>query len=564
MSTFFFWDTFYGYAAAQKISEAERGVSKALRDKISKAFTGSPILYLDRRPKRNMREWWMNNFEKVPDLIRCLDIIPRGNNLVFHACSFEFRQAKNDIQNYVPILYQKEASGLPIYHVMYDLALNKPNYSDYRKAEDINYYLSDKERFRGFEMSKRYNHALLNLSGCVKYSEDGYHTNVLAKSHHNGECIYIPNMANEAKEGKLGFSIADIQTLGMASLLLIPITMKSNAWTSMVLMLWSPIPNRWDRLMKAGNEKNRVELSVKSSPIDFVPTKKIVDSLKDMSEYFSLLKSYETIRAYDTYRLLESMDTSSDTNQDSSNNDRVTRIMHKYDKLVYFLTQPSYKRKTENHITVYALLERLLLDSTSVIRTLSGGEAHDIRVANKEEFMINLTYGNKNATIFYRDIEKYSKEKYMKLKIDLGESMITPIALSPIDNLKKYADALIGIDIEISKGFLCLRFRQRIKEKIKHSFIEDKDGFYKYYSVRRGLPVVAPESSLGLGNIIFKCVGYMLGCSKKLHISSDGTESYDEIWLPILHESRVKNIHGLKKIVEELDVKHTKSKKGKV
>lgn len=395
-------------------------------------------------------------------------------------------------------------------------------------------------------------HALTNISYSVRL-DDEPKVGWLSRAHTEGTPLYFPNVSGLADErlnarGRKRLPQGYVHSaasreepyLGMASVLYIPLLdpdAKPQAARA-VLMLWSPVPGRWDGCFKStapalgGSALEVRDLSSREMRrhiwdhfhwLEYAAAKD--DTTLHRAElqilnFMSVMLRWHDGQTENVRSAFSEFFHGSSALLDHFKDapyDHTTRVVDWIDELLhggsgfqYLLRRRWQKAKISED-----------LDHLPIKLRLPNGQIKTFKLNETPEVGVLAPYVDKNA------------------KILLADYTATYIGGEPVDNIAKYAEALEGITITLSEKFISLRFLERPILRHMQRLVGSDRSFRRYYAIRRGLAISPPVSRSGralghgLGYWLFRVFAARTKVWRKLYVSADGKVCHTDLVVPL-------------------------------
>lgn len=204
--------------------------------------------------------WWQD--KRLPTSLAFLKhAIEKGEQPVF--CNISLYTLSSAPTLYIPVPYLRAKDGFNGFRET--IWLNAPGWDQASKSQQTRLPEWMTSEINWENAAREYSHAITNISYSVRVGDIPI-LGWLAQAHAGNCTIYIPDVRRLKERGGVKtVAVEEESYLGMASVLYIPLThekhlptytldeneLNDNEHAQAVLMLWSPLPHRWDSLLKA-------------------------------------------------------------------------------------------------------------------------------------------------------------------------------------------------------------------------------------------------------------------------------------------------------------------------
>lgn len=494
--------------------------------------------------------YWTSRNREAPSLLRLFQpTIEKGGQPVFAAISL--RVSASDPTVVIPVPYLTRGDAL----------------TQIREHFWINSRESGGDVFNpthqaAQDVLREVSHALSNISYSVRLLDEP-RVGWLAEAHLEGRPYYIPDAAaagahrqgwrcGEAGRapGNFVHSAAEREErhLAIASVLYIPLiepsvseaaTAADKPGARAVLMLWSPVPHRWDGCFKGVERSSRGAAYEVQDLMD--------ERLRDhIWRYFHWLEYAAAKDDTSLYRaelqILNFLSTlvQWQDSQDTMVQKAFEQIFHRSAVLKPQLSSYPTDEATpvahwigdmlsdpagfKNLLTQRWQEEKIFkdLEGVSVLLRLPGGEWDELTLAEAAE---------------EGRVARFFDESY---EIPLSPMTANYVGGEPVDNIAKYAENLTAIFVTLSRKFVTVRFSEEPRASELERLVGSDDAFRRYYAIRRGLAISPPasndgrEKGHGLGFWLHRVFAARTKVWRKLYISADGKVCHTDLVVPLV------------------------------
>lgn len=489
------------------------GVADSLLSKNEKAATPQQVL-----------EYWQTSSTPILDLFR--PSLEGGDQPVFAAISLltsytaftvfvpvPFNSARKDVANLADSLWLNSAFC--------------------RKLEGSTDLLENTAR--------SVSHALTNISYSV-WIEDEPEAGWLAAAHASPQVIYIRDVGKlHANQEAAARSVAwrEEAALAMASVLYIPVYRDKPSKAEpapAVLMLWSPVPGRWDHCF------------TEDTPVMSAGARALVSHLALSEKFFDELwrefRWAPMVAARDAtnYRRNELQSVNFMLSLMRWSGKQEGDVKEAIDEFLHHGNEPilSLARSNTETVSLKDWLADLVCDHRGFVnRVLAGPSLEETRLVLKQT---NASDTDFSISELQASPGKLSEAMHSNAHIALERSIARQIAAAPADNIIKYAESLEAITVSISHRFVIVDFVETPMESAKGALANGDVGFKRYFAIRRGLPV-SPfdvesqgQSSSGLGLWINRMLESRNGIATRLYVSPDHQHWLTSIIIRLQHD----------------------------
>jgi hypothetical protein len=474
--------------------------------------------------------WDANGSSALWELMRpCVDA---GGQPVFAAVSLMVRSTDPTVVVPVPLRSARSARGfstsLWVNADDGDRAQFKPSLTELREAV------------------RAVSHALTNISYSVRIDDDPA-VGWLARSHATSTAFYFPDVSSvdEAQGGDV-YSAArrEERHLAMASVLYIPL-LKPKArggHSRAVLMLWSPVPHRWDDCFRIAtpNESapNVIEVgdfrepSLRKRICVYFHWLEHVIARDESSQHRSELQVLNFILLLVNWQARQHGDVRA----------AVDELLHRSKLQVEHLSGSRPPGTTSIGDWFYDIL----FSGNGFLNTLKQ-EWHRLGHRTYDELgslpVRIKVYGETKLRRAWNELENrpdiFSDVVPASARVPFDRTTAEFIGTEAVDNIAKYASRLNSISINVSRRFATVRFTEIPRKGDIARLIGSDESFSRYYAVRRGL-AVAPrgannmdEIGYGLGFLLYRVFAYRTKVFRKFYISPDGEHCHTDLVLPL-------------------------------
>lgn len=427
----------------------------------------------------------------------------------------------------------------------------KKGFSGFAKTVWVNAPERQAREETNWEFAARdFSHACSNIPYSVRIG-DKPTVGWLTKSHETRQAHYIPDVENIYREETptkvFSAAKADQPYLGMASVLYIPLAggrikpirpdlSSSGNHARAVLMLWSPIPNRWDYLMDPSwqvYDDARVLYKSDGCLISDAAYQRL-GWIEDMIARDSSNQVWREAEYIDLAKSVLDLPKDSGTEFE----DKIEKAFHglggiitaldkgRSDKYCYLPDIVSYLLdsggKKEESVFDFLSSNRKLRDDTSYVLYLRGVRACKGR----------------------RDVCDYTNEHLSNGVVTLEESATKKALREPIRNVSEYSVYIKKVEIYISDKSLTIRISEKPKDHVRDFLIGGSKQFKNYYASRRGIPTKRVsggerKGTSGLGMSMYSAIAERVGVFNRFYISpNEGIKCYALVSLPKISLSK--------------------------
>lgn len=399
------------------------------------------------------------------------------------------------------------------------------------------------------EAVRAVSHALTNISYSVRIDDDPT-VGWLARAHVTSSAFYFPDVTkvDEASGGDV-YSAArrEERHLAMASALYIPLLKPKarSGHSRAVLMLWSPVPHRWDGCFRSATPHPAMPHVVEVG--DFRRKKLLrriclhfhwlehVIARDESSQHRSELQVLNFISLLANWRKRQHGDV----------REAVDELLHGSQLQFDHLSGSRPPGETSVAHWVYDLL----FSGSGFLNALKHGWKDRSRT-HKEAYgqLFNLPVNIKvegNPTLSSKWNELEDREDVFlpfipqSARVPFDRDTARFIGTEAVDNIIKYASALHMISINLSRRFATIRFSERARQEDVGRLIGSDVSFSRYYAVRRGLAVMprgltnVKETGYGLGFLLYHVLSSRTKIFRKFYLSPDGDHCHTDLVLPL-------------------------------
>jgi hypothetical protein len=360
-------------------------------------------------------------------------------------------------------------------------------------------------------------------------------------AHVDRNTIYIPDVRGARVESSKVVSIATAEEhfLGMASVLFLPLSdpsVHSEEFAPAVIMLWSPVPRRWDSLFtQQDSERDLQEGAL------IVTDDASRDVLKFLAEQLSFLfthvsadKSNTLLRQMENLNFLVEFQAWIDSQGDPSVAIQFDRFFHGSLKLARHVLQQSNEATPVKQWLDDLVRAPYPCGFVKTLEKQSGWNLHDkllhlVDRTKDSPIRVSVSLGERGP--IYEELLS-TVPSTANIAVDLES--IRSIATAPIDNISKYAYDLDAIEAELTRRFFTVTYVQKTKPDHIGGLVGDEFAFRRYYAIRRGLSVPRLETlpSTGFGLWLWRVLATRLRVFSVLYMSPDGQSCHTEIAVP--------------------------------
>ncbi|MEQ1853784.1 MAG: hypothetical protein HOP13_20775 [Alphaproteobacteria bacterium] len=379
-------------------------------------------------------------------------------------------------------------------------------------------------------------HAFTNISYSVRL-DDGPRFGWLAFAHTENQAIYIPDVlaaGTHQPPEVISESTFEEPFLGMASVLYLPIDIgtQTSATAPAVLMLWSPVPKRWDGIFQTASQESQFAVA------DF-----------DGAPRAALTKSMDWLED-----VLE---------RDQSEIDRT-----ELESLSLIMALHDWVSRQDP--TIQAAINEFFHSSTALLKELERDDADtscSVREVARDlikspgGFIVRLekkwdrTLGNKLINVAVLGLENENRDKSASIaaatrddadlmdvipaeaRIGIDRKAAKLLARRPCHNIAAHAEDLLGVKVLVTDKFLTLRYQEAPKLDRKARIIGSQAAFHRYFAARRGLmvPQISEDNEGGgLGLWLYRVVALRRNIFIRLYVSPSGENWHTDVVIPLL------------------------------
>jgi hypothetical protein len=392
-------------------------------------------------------------------------------------------------------------------------------------------------------LARTVSHALANVSHTMRVGDRPTY-GWLAYAHASSKLVYLQDLtrvAHDALTLEEHFDLRNAATseevhVGMASALYIPlwneqlvkVQVEGSEYAQAVLLLWSPVPNRWDRLYPCDP----------STPVEVADHSEIRRTLSNGLSWIRGVISKESRSQKTTeaqvLALLHGLAVSStDRGGDRSG------ILHGLGTVLAPLRSA--------HVPSPSPLMKWLEFQFSRTEGATDGLRNILETQGSRSLgtvpVVFLEHGRESRRILLGD---WSRERdslpWREVDLALDWEVAVRLGADPADNIDKFGQELSQIKIDRSEKYITIRYCLVPKPSAKRLIFGTSEGLKRYYAVRRGLPVTpgqveSDRSGYGLGLLLHRVVAGRHRVYRFLYLSADGSECMVEQALPILQHA---------------------------
>lgn len=424
------------------------------------------------------------------------------------------------------------------------------------------------------EFALAFSHAVTNTAMEVRVRDvptGGW----LARAHRDGRGLYIPDVRTVRDTSDVRTAAqSEERFLAMASVLYLPLDYEeirqyaepvSGAIDPLipspaVLMLWSPVPRRWDHIVvddglgvrpvdKDGTAFEILLDSARAQPTD--PRWTLSPEVTPAFRWLDLVVALETkaLRWAET-QFLAPFFALHRASLDGSKEDARRfwdRIGHGFGPLAQSL--PDVARTQDPRITTREWVARLLHAKDGPISHLRTRwpvpevRAHKIGQARLTLRMLGpggMTAVIERETLAeWPDVLDAVPSKIGCCPTRVVAQTARALALELAKNIEAYAERVTGIEIDITERYVVARYHLELKARARDQLAGNPLGFLRYFAVRRGIVVPTVEStsdamrpSHGIGLALHSALSSRVGLYSALYISPDCARAHAALAMP--------------------------------
>jgi hypothetical protein len=371
-------------------------------------------------------------------------------------------------------------------------------------------------------------HALANISYSV-WIQDNPNSGWLALAHASPDPIYIPDVRtlHGAESGDARTKATSEEPhLGMASVLYVPLCDFSPSQQKpapAVLMLWSPVPGRWDGRFpdsvsipsRAGQTQAwrlRTGLGGNASGAlwrEFQWTEHV--AARDHANYGRTeLQVMNLLLAWIHWQ----------GKQQGVVQKAVQEFLHGIDEPILSLAS---EQETAT-VSVRDWLCDIFKDRRGFVNSVLSGHPD----LSKVIVTLRTPQDHKQTLAFadaYESIDRLADLIPPSLIIPLDRATARNLAADPASNIVRHAQSLDAIEITVSNRYATVDYRET-PSKDARKMLMGSDGFLNYFAIRRGLPVTpaigdARGDGTGVGLWISRLLEARRRSVSRLYVSAD-------------------------------------------
>lgn len=377
---------------------------------------------------------------------------------------------------------------------------------------------------------REFSHAIANLAYSVRLNDDP-RVGWLAEAHYTRRALYIADV------DALGDSTTTAQdeerSLGMASVLYLPVVSEAirpvqlarGAHASVLLMLWSPVPGRWDHLRAKQYKASRTVQTIKEAALQ---PKALADEFPWLGH--ELIKEDKTHAVSDAQFLgvIFALDRCLKDCNDSGREIR-QRLMHG----ILDLNEALFTDAAVGGTRLKDWLQGRLSANAEPITTLKNGLGRSTD-ALPVELVTRRAGGRHSRTGTLGQIQHLIHLINADAHLGISEDLATAVLQEAASSIVAHGQALIGVVIDVSPLYSAVSFKF-VPQRDARSRLHGSDtGFKQYFATRRGLIVPSERPGrLGLGLALYTRVPSRFGIYRRLYVSPDGEKWRVEVAVPL-------------------------------
>lgn len=420
------------------------------------------------------------------------------------------------------------------------------NVRDFRRYFWINADKRDQETFRPSRAElagavRDISHALSNISYSVRI-DDEPSVGWLAAAHKSSNALYFPNVEEARPPVGETYSAATREEphLGMASLLYIPLLKPSRetGHSRAVLLLWSPVPRRWDRCFYDCTPDPAAPAAIKIGDFEQgVLRNRICRHFHWLEHVIARDDSAQHRFELQIHNLVLKIRSWQDR-QNALVKDAVDELLHRVGPLLKYIVDEEHDDST----AVAKWFEDWLFGNSGFLNVLRSRWMKDKRISklNATSVRIKTLAGQQTfpcASAVSKDIIYESFPENIRVPFDSTVSAY--IQVEAVDNISKYAEVLHSISIITSSRFVIVRLLESPKKRDLIRLQGSDSAFKRYYGIRRGL-AVAPRGVEGQGAIgqgigfwLYRVFAAKTKVFRQFYISPEGNVCHTDLVLPL-------------------------------
>lgn len=492
------------------------------------------------KPEEALAYWGKRTGNEPSPIIKILErVIGSGNQPVFAAVSL--RTLSMGPTLFIPVPYLAARKGREDF--VRSLWLN----SDYGGVDKL-----PEEAVRFDDVVRTISHALVNIS----YSAlivDRPIMGWLARAHAESAAIYLPDVTKmHARDSARVVSVSPVEELflGMASVLYLPLHDPKQAHGTdeniapAVLMLWSPIPGRWNKIFTstrfpAGTVQDEAPEAFTVPEYDRIKThlwgrlRWLVNVVfKDNSE---LHKAELELLSF-----MFAMESWSAQQGGSA----LVQFQSFFHGSLHLLRSLRDKPADRSRLAVRDWVDDLVRAPDGFVKRLMeewGRRLPELSLqlelwTGTDRELMEAPLGVRNEA--YTTLLSAIAESNAAIEFDKATALY--IASEPANNISKYAEDLTQIRIRLTRRYVTLSYIESPKQTSKERLLGSDSAFRTYYAGRRGIAVPPPTNESGtkgygsgLGLWLYRVFAARAKVFRKLYVSPDGKEWRTEIAVPL-------------------------------
>ncbi len=475
--------------------------------------------------------YWRNQSDgQLPDIMRLFEpVIEYGSQPIFAAISLSTESAGTTL--FIPVPY--ELLRMDAKNLKTSLWINA-NHSENGQ--------SDLKQEYAEPTARTLSHALANISYAARINDKPIRA-WLARAHLDGDAMYLPDVATlrgDYASDIISVSTQDEPYLGMASVLYLPIVSPqtpaaTHLGAEAVIMLWSPIPRRWDGIFDL--KIQRYEGTNAYSICDIEPVREYLweqfywlstivalarrDVRRSELEVVSFLLAFKGWAAARGKAILA----------------QFKQFLHGSTDLLEIIG-----RSKTAPMPVRMWIDDLVRDAHGMVKELEGRWKSELPDCT---LTLDLGYEPRRQ---YKALIRPRGAEYDQLiasipisaKINFDREIAGYIAAEPAENISEYAEELKNIHIILTQKYVTLRYVERPTEEAKKRLVGSDIAFRRYYAGRRGL-AVPPATAEAQGNVrggghglwLYRVFEARAQVARKLYVSANGSTWYTDVVVPL-------------------------------
>ena len=452
--------------------------------------------------------WWQQRGGLPPSLDFLTDWMNKGLQPVFCGVSFCF--SSSSPTSYLPIPYVEARSSFRRFAEAFLLT----------RADDLPAPVTGNAE----PAARAVSHALLNVSYEVRLNDKpplGY----LAQAHVNCEPLYIPDVSvltpskSAARNEERFLAMASVVYLPVAGGALPKVALSAGEQAPVVLILWSPLPGRWDDLYPASQGAVRTIADPALAP------RTLAEDLRWLGEDHLHLENAHTLADAMFVGFVFALDRALNDCGEAGKQVR-RRLAHgrlldlRRELLRPVRTSAPVKEWLRKHlrnsviVPVTNVLSSWTRDSLPVSLTLrraDGSESHESTLQNLDDLLLRIP-----------------DNLALRAPQELAAVVLEDAAASVTENGR----ALLGLALDVSEEYCTVSVYFEPGEEEGKNLFGSSEAFMRYAATRRGF-LVPSRRGLGLDLALYTRLPARLGVYRRLYLSVDGSNWHVGAAFPI-------------------------------